>query len=100
MKTAFEILSVSDQADDQTIKTAYLHKVKQYPPEQAPDQFQAIKDAYEMIKNAQSRAAYQLFYRPEVDFDALLEKAFETEPVKQLDGAALFELIRPKAGKK
>lgn len=101
MDNAFEILGVSETADDQSIKQAYFAKVKQYPPEQAPEKFKQIKEAYELIKSAPNRAAYRLFYKPDANFDELLERAFEAEePLQAFDGRVWAALIRSSVKKK
>lgn len=94
MKTAFEILGVQEDIADEAVKYAYLQKVKQYPPEQATEQFQQIRAAYEAIKDARSRVQYQLFHQPEADFDKLLERAFETVPATAVDGDCLIKLLQ------
>ena len=94
MKTAFEILGVSEDVADEMVKRAYLLKVKQYPPELAPEQFQQIRGAFEAIKDARSRVKYQLFNQPEADFDKLLERAFETGPITVVDGGSLTKLFQ------
>ena len=94
MKTAFEILGVSKDVEDEMVKSAYLRKVKQYPPEQASVQFQHIREAYEAIKDARSRIKYQLFHQPESDFDKLLERAFETDSITAVDGDCFTKLFQ------
>lgn len=63
METPFDILGVSEDASDEVIKKAYLHKVRQYPPERYPDQFQRIRRAFEAIHTQSLRLRYQLFHR-------------------------------------
>ncbi len=94
MKTAFEILGVTEQAEDEAIKRAYLRKVRQYPPEQAAEQFRIVRQAYEAIKDAKSRINYQLFHQPEADFDKLLERAFDIGPITAVDGNDLVKLLQ------
>lgn len=77
MKTAFEILEVSEDATDDAIKQAYLQKVKQYPPEQAPEQFQLIRTAYEAIKTKSLRIKYQLFAIVPPEPADIIEHAFK-----------------------
>ncbi len=62
MKTAYEILGVTPEADDIQIKTAYLTMVKQYPPERCPKEFQNIYRAYELIRSQQDRLQYKFFH--------------------------------------
>ncbi len=76
MKTPYEILEVPEQASDAEIKQAYLQKVKQFPPDHHHEQFQRVQQAYETIKDLESRTQYALFTVPEADFNGLLEQAF------------------------
>ncbi|MCP3890073.1 MAG: DnaJ domain-containing protein [Desulfobulbaceae bacterium] len=62
MKTPYEILEVSEDADDTAIKKAYLAMVRHYPPERFPDDFQRIYQAYELLKTAEDRLSYRLFH--------------------------------------
>jgi len=94
MKTAYEILGIPPDQEDDAIKQAYLIKVKQYPPEQASEQFQKIRSAYEAIKDKKSRINYELFYQPEANFDKLLARAFENGPATAIDGDSLIKLLR------
>lgn len=64
MKTAYEILGVAPDSDDQAIKKAYRRLAKKYHPDHnsAPDaaeRFKEIDRAYNQIKNAEQRAIYE-----------------------------------------
>ena len=77
MKTPFDILGVAEDATDEAIKKAYLQKVRQYPPERAPEQFQKIRAAFEVIQTQQQRLKYQLFHHEPPDLGALLEHSLQ-----------------------
>ncbi|WP_305908014.1 DnaJ domain-containing protein [Methylomarinum sp. Ch1-1] len=93
MKTPYQILAVSADADDAQIKQAYLHQVKNYPPDRDPENFRRIKQAYEAIKDHHSRLRYELFSLPEADFDALLDQALETAADIRIDPEKLRKLL-------
>ncbi len=57
----YAVLGVPRQADEATIKRAYFHLVRQFPPEQAPEKFQEIRAAYDRIKSAEARLQTDLF---------------------------------------
>jgi curved DNA-binding protein CbpA len=57
------VLGVPLDADDQTIRRAYLEAVKISPPDHEPRRFQAVSAAYEKIKDQPSRHRYTLFDR-------------------------------------
>jgi curved DNA-binding protein CbpA len=55
------VLGLPLEADDQTIRRAYLDAVKLAPPDLEPKRFQAINTAYEQIKDETSRNKHALF---------------------------------------
>src|SRR5437879_492995 len=57
------VLGVPLDADDQTIRRAYLDAIKLAPPDLDPTRFQAVNTAYEQIKNEASRHQHILFSR-------------------------------------
>src|SRR5262245_33457109 len=54
----YEILGVDKAADERAIKKAYFQLVRKYPPETHPEEFKKIREAYEVLCNAQSRKDY------------------------------------------
>lgn len=72
MKSPFQILDVAQDADDETIKKAYLQKVKAHPPSRDPENFQQIREAYELIETKKKRIDYQLFNQPMPTVEDLL----------------------------
>lgn len=79
MKTAYQLLEVNKDARDVEIKQAYIQKVKLYPPDKDPSQFQLIHQAYSFIKDNRSRIEYDLFSIPVADFDELIDHALKAE---------------------
>ena len=51
-----EVLGVAFDATEDEIRAAYLRKVKQYPPDRAPAEFERIRDAYEILRDPRRRA--------------------------------------------
>ena len=45
-----EVLGVNQDAGDEEIRAAYLSKVKEFPPDRAPAEFEKIRDAYETLR--------------------------------------------------
>jgi curved DNA-binding protein CbpA len=50
------MLGVAADAPAEEIRAAYLAKVKQFPPDRNPEEFEKIRDAYERIRDPRSRA--------------------------------------------
>ena len=63
----YEVLGVDKSADDATLKKAYRKLAKKYHPDvnpgdkEAEAKFKEIKEAYEILTDAQKRAAYDQY---------------------------------------
>jgi len=53
---AASILGVAADADEKTLREAYLQKVREHPPDRDPDRFEQIRDAYEHLRDPRTRA--------------------------------------------
>lgn len=49
------ILGVPAQADAATLRAAYLEKVRQYPPDRSPVEFERLRDAYAILSDPRQR---------------------------------------------
>jgi len=61
MANPYQVLGVTCEDGDDVIRRRYLEAVRQFTPEQSPEQFKQIREAYERIKDADSRLAFLLF---------------------------------------
>lgn len=57
----YVVLGVDRKASLAEIKRAYFKLVREYPPEDHPEQFKEIRNAYERLKSPEQRAALDLF---------------------------------------
>lgn len=55
-----EILGVSADATDEEIRAAYLLKVRECPPDRAPEQFERVRDAYDMLRDPRRRRHHRV----------------------------------------
>jgi preprotein translocase subunit Sec63 len=53
---ANEILGVAANAGEEEIRAAYLSKVKEFPPDRSPAEFEKIRDAYDTLRDPRRRA--------------------------------------------
>lgn len=75
----YDILDVPKEAKENEIKKAYVLKLRQYPNEKFPEEFKAIRKAYEILSNSKSRKEYDTM-------------SIYGEEIKQLQAAALNAL--------
>lgn len=57
----YQVLNIPRAATEGEIKRAYFTLVRQYPPETEPLKFQAIRAAYEQLRDPETRATTDLF---------------------------------------
>jgi hypothetical protein len=50
-----EVLGVNQEAGEEEIRAAYVRKVKEYPPDRSPEEFERIRDAYDRLRDARRR---------------------------------------------
>jgi preprotein translocase subunit Sec63 len=71
---ANEILGIPANASVEDIRAAYLNKVKEFPPDRSPEEFERIRDAYDSLRDPRQRAKAMLL---STDFDAPLVSFIE-----------------------
>jgi curved DNA-binding protein CbpA len=70
----YAVLGISRNADDERIRAAYVAKVKQFPPDRSPAEFELVRDAYNLLRDRRRRAQHMLFsVDPEAPLQSLLE---------------------------
>jgi hypothetical protein len=77
----YEILGVPANASEQEIRNAYLSKVKEFPPDQSPQKFEAVRDAYEALRDPRKRAKAMLL---STAFTAPLVSLIDSRPVTRV----------------
>jgi curved DNA-binding protein CbpA len=56
------ILGIPPGADDQAVRRAYLTLTATHPPDRFPEKFARIREAFDLLKDEESRARYKLFH--------------------------------------
>jgi curved DNA-binding protein CbpA len=49
------ILGVPPEADAATLRTAWLEKVRRFPPDRCPAEFERVRDAYDVLSDPRRR---------------------------------------------
>jgi DnaJ-domain-containing protein 1 len=71
---AWTVLGIRIHAGEEEIRSAYLRKVKEHPPDQSPEEFERIRDAYEILREPRRRVRDMLLSAdPEVPLVCLVE---------------------------
>ena len=52
---AWEVLGIPVTAGEEEIRSAYLARVKEHPPDRSPEKFERIRDAYETLRDPRRR---------------------------------------------
>lgn len=74
MPDPYTTLGVPPDAADDAVRARYLALAREFPPEQHPEKFAAIRAAYEKLKSTDARARYRLFETGADDsIDAIIE---------------------------
>ena len=75
MSNPYNVLGLSPASSDEEIRRRYLELVRQNSPEHHPEQFAAIRSAYESLKDVNTRLRYRLFEAGKQEsVDALIEE--------------------------
>jgi curved DNA-binding protein CbpA len=70
------VLGVGPEAGDEQIRAAYLRKIKEYPPDRCPGEFESVRDAYDLLRDRRQRSQHTLFScDPEAPLESLLDGA-------------------------
>jgi len=57
----YAVLGLPADSDDETIRRRYLELVRQFSPEHHPEKFAAVRQAYESLRDLNTRLRYRLF---------------------------------------
>lgn len=92
----WKILGISAEAEDSAVRARYLTLVREFPPEQHPERFAAIRDAYEKVRDTYSRVNYRLFEQGrDESLDAIIEELSCQNIRPRLTLAALLKEMPP-----
>ena len=73
VENLYKILGTRSNISQERIKEKYIEKVKEFPPETHPEEFQEIRKAYEILKDVKKRKQYDMMRK----YGDKIEKAME-----------------------
>jgi curved DNA-binding protein CbpA len=81
MPDPYQQLGLPYDADDAAIRSRYLERTREFPPEHYPQESAAYRAAYEQIRTLDDRTEYWLYrFRHDDDLDQLIEEVRCTNP--------------------
>jgi curved DNA-binding protein CbpA len=95
--TPYDVLGVSPQADDAEVRSAYLTLVRRHPPERDAKLFSEINQAYQTLKDRDSRLRYFLFDTTpglQTPADSLKEAFLRAEDRAPLDAKTMRRYLQ------
>ncbi|MEO5334181.1 MAG: J domain-containing protein [Magnetococcus sp. YQC-5] len=94
MNDHFATLGIAEDANDETVRKAYLQLVRTFPPERDPVRFQEIRAAYDALADSRNRLAYRLFHAPKPDVRPMLASLLQEGVPTPPDEAAFLTVLR------
>jgi len=71
----YDTLGVSTDASQEEIKNAFFELVREHPPEQDPDAYQRLREAYDVLSDPVSRREYDTMAQHGDEIESLQEEA-------------------------
>jgi tetratricopeptide (TPR) repeat protein len=71
----YDTLGVSEDASQEEIKNAFFELVREHPPEQDPDAYQRLREAYDVLSDPVSRREYDTMAQHGDEIESLQEEA-------------------------
>jgi len=97
MMNPYEVLGISRNANDETVRKAYLELVRKFPPDASPDEFKSISHAYGLVKDERARLNYYLFNKEvpaDSPFQAFVQHVMRFEERKPLSFDNMKEFLK------
>ena len=95
MTDPYQVLGLPGDSDDETIRRRYLELVRQFSPERHPEKFAAIRQAYDSLKDLNTRLRHRLFEAGQKEsIDAIIEELACPTSRRRLTLETLFNLHR------
>lgn len=77
LENHYKTLGLRANATQQSIRQSYVALVKQHPPETHPEEFQAIRRAYDTLRDPQKRLEYDMMRKYGDKLDDIMTEAME-----------------------
>ncbi|MFJ5768903.1 DnaJ domain-containing protein [Psychrobacillus sp. NPDC093180] len=86
----YDILEIQENAGEEQIKKGYILQLRKYPNEKYPEEFKAIRNAYEVLSDPISRNEYDLMTVHGKEIEVLSLEAEKSALKEDYASAAMF----------
>lgn len=90
-KSHYDVLDISENASDSDLRDAFKEKIREHPPEQDPEGYKLLREAYDILSNPVARREYDNLSEFGDRIEQLQEEANE---ILQSEEPAYDEAIR------
>lgn len=95
MTDPYSVLGLPPDSDDETVRRRYLELVRQFSPEHHPDKFAAVREAYENLRDLNTRLRRRLFDADQHEsLDGLIEEIACRSSRRRLSLATLLSTVK------
>ena len=95
MTDPYAVLGLPADSDDEAIRRRYLELVRQFSPEQHPEKFAAVRQAYESLRDLNTRLRYRLFEAGKNEsVEAIIEEITCRNPRRRVSLRTLLSTVR------
>jgi curved DNA-binding protein CbpA len=95
MPDPYETLGIPPDSDDETIRRRYLQLVREFSPERHPEKFAAVRQAYDSLRDLDTRLRHRLFETGKHEsIDALIQEFACPKTRRRVSLKTLLALVR------
>jgi curved DNA-binding protein CbpA len=95
MTDPYTVLGIPPDSDDDAIRRRYLQLVREFTPEHDPEKFAAIRQAYEHLRDLETRLRYRLFEAGKNDsVEAIIEEIVCRSPPRRISLETLLAVVK------
>lgn len=94
MSDPYQLLGIPRDADDGTVRAAYLAAVRISPPDRDAERFAALRRAYDAVATHRLRLAHDLFDPVPPTVEAVLHLLESGFSPRRPDAAALLRVLK------
>lgn len=95
MSDPYAVLGLPADSDDEAIRRRYLELVRQFSPEHHPVKFAAVRQAYEQLRDLNTRLRHRLFEAGKNEsVEAILEELSCRSSRRRVSLSTLLSLVK------